>query len=66
MEHSIDHITFRDKIVSLGIKWSSGNVWFLFGIVVVYFSISFSSRVVDYVDGNHFYNDYKVYKDYFL
>ncbi|WP_333947490.1 hypothetical protein [Candidatus Liberibacter brunswickensis] len=55
IENSINPMTFKDRVVSIGLKWTAGNVWLLFGIVVVYFSISFSSRVVDYyIEKNHF------------
>ncbi|CAL9914852.1 conserved hypothetical protein [Candidatus Liberibacter solanacearum] len=58
---SVNSIDFKEKSASDGVKWRDGSIWLLFGIVVVYFSISFSSRVVDYVDENHFYYDYKRY-----
>ncbi|MBY7649274.1 MAG: hypothetical protein C4617_01955 [Candidatus Liberibacter europaeus] len=51
----VDSIVSKEKVI----KWRDGNIYFLLGIVAVYFSISFSSRVVDCVDGYYFDNDYK-------
>lgn len=60
MGNSVNSTILKAEGSIVNIKWRDANVWLLFGVVMVYFSISFSSRIVDYVDQKHdLYHDYR-------
>ncbi len=60
MGNSVNSTILKAEGSIVNIKWRDANVWLLFGVVMVYFSISFSSRIFDYVDQKHdLYHDYR-------
>ncbi|MBL0848533.1 MAG: hypothetical protein EU981_00285 [Candidatus Liberibacter ctenarytainae] len=61
VENSADSICLNEQVPLEGAKWREGNIWLLLSIVVVYFSISFSSRVADYIEDHYSYDNHPKY-----
>ncbi|AHA27723.1 hypothetical protein lam_353 [Candidatus Liberibacter americanus str. Sao Paulo] len=54
-------VSLKEKDNLSKTKWRDGSIHLLFIVVMVYFSVSFSSRVADYVDNYYFHVNYNEY-----